>query len=300
MAETCAIQRVALQKEQLARRGGDTFLLAGKQIARIGYGAALRVAGRPGTPDALSDLRTVQSLLRRAIELGVTLLDTADSYGPGLSEEVIAAALRPYPPGLLIATKGGVLRSGRDETRLSGDPARLRAACEASLRRLKLESIDLYQLHWRDPGVPFADQIGALADLMAEGKVRHLGLCNIDAVELAQATLITPIASVQCAFGLGTDNQAALLALCAAQGIAFIAHGPLSVLRQGGPVRQAALLAMARRLGSSPAQIALAWILHRAPHLIAIPGTLRHDHLEENLRAGVLRLSAADIAALDA
>jgi aryl-alcohol dehydrogenase-like predicted oxidoreductase len=224
------------------------------------------------------------------VELGVTFLDTADSYGPGLSEEVIARALHPYPSDLVIATKGGVVRLGRDQAVIKGHPSELRAACEASLRRLRLEAISLYQLHWRDPRVPLEEQIGALADLVAAGKVRHVGLCNVDVAELEEAQRITPIAAVQCGFGLADRRHDSLVRHCARQGIIFIAHGPLSVL-QGNTAPRFALATVAQRLGATEAQVALSWILHHSPNTLAIPGTLRQEHLVENLGAARLALS---------
>ncbi|MFT8242522.1 aldo/keto reductase [Roseomonas sp. BN140053] len=275
--------------------------IAGHRVGRIGYGAALRVGGETGRPGRFPDPAAARGLLRRAVALGATLLDTADSYGPGLSEELIAEALHPYPPELLVATKGGVVREADGtRARLDGRPAQLRAACENSLRRLRLEAIGLYQLHWRDPAVPFADQLGALAELLAAGKVRAVGLCNLGLAELEAAEAVLPVAAVQCHLSLGYAGSDALLDRCAARGIPFIAHGPLAVLRGGAEPRAEALGRVARRLDATPAQVALAWVLHRAPNVVAIPGTLRPDHLEENFRAGTLALSARDLAELAA
>ncbi|WP_426958170.1 aldo/keto reductase [Muricoccus radiodurans] len=272
--------------------------ICGRDVRRIGYGAAFRVAGRPATATCLGDRGAAHRILRRAVELGADLLDTADSYGPALSEELVAEALRPYPPDLLIATKGGVVRTDRDRTRFDGRPDRLRAACEASLRRLGLDAIPLYQLHWADPAVPFADQVGALADLRTTGKIRHLGLCNIGVAELEAALAIAPVASVQCRYGPGERDRDALIDACTRAGIPFIAYGPLAALQD--PRRRCVLRGIADRLGATPAQVALAWVLQRAPNSFAIPGTLNPVHLAENMEAARLRLPDDDWARLAA
>ena len=267
-------------------------------VGRIGYGAALRVDGRPGTPGTLPEPASVKRLLRRAVELGVGLIDTADSYGPEVSERLIAAALHPYPAGLLISSKAGVVRDGAGQTILDGRPERLRTACEASLRRRRLDAIGLYQLHWPDPAVPFADQVGALAELVRAGKVRQIGLCNVDAEQLAAACCIAPIAAVQHRFGLGEPDATALLEQCRRHGAAFIAYGSLAVLRAGSPAIAGRLAAIAARHGATPAQVALAWVLRRATGTLVIPGTLSIGHLEQNMGACVVKLTGDEMAEL--
>jgi pyridoxine 4-dehydrogenase len=257
----------------------------------MGYGAALRLNGQPAHCDAPPSAPLVRSILRQAVALGANLIDTADSYGPGLSEDLVADALHPYPPELLVATKGGVIRLGPSATRLNGHPDWLRAACEASLRRLRVEAIGLYQLHWPDPAIPFVDQVGALANLQAAGKIINAGLCNVTVQQVREAADIMPIAAVQNRFGLLAPEGAEIADACASRGITFIAHGSLAVLRRAGA---GTLDTMAQRLGITPAQLALAWVLRRAPNSLVIPGTLRLTHLEENMAAGSLHLSVED------
>ena len=264
---------------------------------RMGYGAAFRIEGQPGHPGSLRDKDLARRVLRSAVEQGAVLVDTADSYGPALSEDLVADALHPYPAGLLIATKGGVQRLGPGQTRLDGRPEQLRAACEASLRRLRVEAIGLYQLHWLDHAVPLSDQVGALGDLLMAGKIRAIGLCNVGLDDIAAAAAIAPIAAVQNRFGLMHRSGAAVAEDCADRGIAFIAHTCLAVLRHSAHV---ALAGAACRLGMTPAQAALAWVLRRLPNAIAIPGTLSLRHLAENMRARTLHLSAEGAAVVEA
>ena len=264
--------------------------------SRVGYGAALRVDGQPADRATLRDPDLARQVLRRAVAEGAMLLDTADSYGPALSEELVAEALHPYPAGLLLATKGGVQRLGAAGTRLNGRPAHLRAACEASLRRLRVEAIGLYQLHWPDPEVPWAEQIGALAALRQAGLVREIGLCNVTAAELRAAVRLAPIAAVQGRFGLADQAGAGLAAACAELGVAFIAYGSLAVLRQ--PAARAALAAAAGPHGATAAQLALAGVLASAPRALAVPGTLRLGHLLENMAAHRLIPGEAQAATL--
>lgn len=259
---------------------------------RIGYGAALRVQGRPAHRSAPPDPELVTAVLRRAVALGAVLIDTADSYGPTLSEALVAGALHPYPSHLVVATKGGVVRQGPNTTRLNGRPAHLRAACEASLRRLRVDAIGLYQLHWPDPAVPFADQVGALADLRAAGKIIEVGLCNITVEQLVAASRIVPVAAVQGRFSPDIPEGGELVATCAKLGIAFLAHGSLSGLRghAAPPVD-----ITTRHPRATPAQTALARVLRRAPHSIVIPGTLDPAHLEENMAAPFIATAGLDL-----
>jgi aryl-alcohol dehydrogenase-like predicted oxidoreductase len=263
-------------------------------VNRLGFGA-MRVTGRGiwGDPP---DRAAAITLLRRVVERGVDLIDTADSYGPGTSESLIAEALHPYPAGLLIATKGGLKRPAPARWDADCRPAELRKACEASLQRLKVPRIDLYQLHTVDRAVPLADQIGALVDLQRQGKIRHIGLSNVTTRELTAARKLATIVSVQNRYSLSDRTHDAVLDVCARDGLAFLPWYPLAagaLLRHGGTLAR-----VAQRHQASPAQIALAWLLRRAPIMLPIPGTSSMAHLEENLGAKRLHLADAEFAAL--
>lgn len=274
---------------------GGTFLLGGDlPVARLGFGA-MRICGA-GVWGPPSDPAAARRLLQRAVELGVTLIDTADAYGPEVSERLIAAALHPYPPGLVIATKGGLTRPRRESWIRDGRPVHLRAACEASLKRLRRECIDLYQLHAPDPVVPFEDQVGALAELRAAGKIRHIGLSNVNAGELAAARRIVPIAAVQNRNNFVDRTAEPVLAECEKAGLAFLPWYPLEA---GGSVRDGGTLArVAQRHATSAATVALAWLLVRSPVMLPIPGTSKVAHLEENVAAAEIELSDDDFATL--
>ncbi|MGW7575066.1 aldo/keto reductase [Streptomyces sp. NPDC054765] len=267
-------------------------------VRRLGFGTGGLVGPGYWGPRHDDPQRSV-ALLRRAVERGVTLIDTADNYGPDAAEELVARALHPYPAGLVIATKGGVVRTGPDVWHLAGRPEQLRAACEASLRRLRTGTIDLYQLHRLDPDVPMADQLGALRELQQAGKIRHIGLDSIGADELAQAQDITPIASVQNRYNL-TDRAAQdVLELCERRGTAFLPWFPLghgALADAAGEARTA----VAARHGATTGQIALAWLLHRSPVLLPTPGTGSAAHLDENLAAAHICLTEEDLAHLEA
>ncbi|MGW7319604.1 aldo/keto reductase [Streptomyces sp. NPDC054854] len=239
------------------------------------------------------------ALLRAAVEAGVTLIDTADNYGPAPAEELIAEALHPYGERLVIATKGGVVRTGPDRWHVAGRPERLREMCEASLRRLRVERIDLYQLHRFDPSVPMAEQLGALERLRAEGKIRHVGLNTVSAEQLRSALELSPVAAVQNPYNLLDRSSAEVLALCEAHGIAFLPYYPLG---SGTLTREsaAAVTAVAAAHGAGPGQVALAWLLHHSPVLCPTPGTGSPAHLAENLAAGEIRLEPRELALLDA
>ncbi|MFD8419934.1 aldo/keto reductase [Streptomyces sp. NPDC059466] len=270
------------------------FTLGGElSVRRLGYGTA-QLTG-PGYWGPRGDARKAVAVLRRAVERGVTLVDTADNYGPSVAEELVAEALSPYPGDLLIATKGGVVRTGADAWHVSGRPERLRAMCEASLRRLRLDTIGLYQLHRLDPQVPMAEQLGTLDELRAEGKIRHVGLDTVTAEQLRAALELTDIAAVQNRYNLLDRASDPLLELCEARGIAFLPWFPLGngSLTTG---RVHAEIAAAR--GATPGQIALAWLLHRSPVLCPTPGTGSLVHLEENLDAASVRLTDEDMRAL--
>ncbi|MFD7028785.1 aldo/keto reductase [Streptomyces sp. NPDC059917] len=271
--------------------GGDL------SVRRLGFGTGGLVG--PGYWGPRGDRERARELLRAAVEGGVGLIDTADNYGPDLAEELIAEALYPYADGLVIATKGGVVRTGPDEWHVAGRPEQLRAACEASLRRLRVDRIDLYQLHRFDPALPEAEQLGVLGQLRAEGKIRHIGLDSVGADQLAQALETEAVASVQNAFHLMDRSAAPVLALCEAEGIAFLPYYPLgsgALTRDGS----AALAAVAAAHGAGPGQIALAWLLHHSPVLCPTPGTGSPVHLAENLAAAAITLSPAELALLDA
>jgi pyridoxine 4-dehydrogenase len=236
-----------------------------------------------------------QNLLQRAIELGVNLIDTAEAYGPGFNEELIASALHPYQSNLVIATKGGIDKPAPDNIRANGSPENLRRGCEASLQRLKRDRIDLYQLHRPDPNVPFAESVGALAELQHEGKIRHIGLSNVTLDQLEEARKIVAIASVQNRFSIRDRTYTDILNYCTQHSIAFIPYGSLDAhpLKQGTPLAHAggSLREIGDRHGVQPNQIALAWLLHHAPNIILIPGTTTISHLEENIAAANLQLT---------
>ncbi|MFJ5268676.1 aldo/keto reductase [Streptomyces sp. NPDC088358] len=270
------------------------FTLGGElPVRRLGYGTA-QLTG-PGYWGPRGDARDAVAVLRRAVERGVTLVDTADNYGPSVAEELVAEALRPYPADLLIATKGGVVRTGDSAWHVSGRPETLRAMCEASLRRLRLDTIGLYQLHRLDPQVPMAEQLGALDELRAEGKIRHLGLDTVTAGQLEAAVELTDIAAVQNRYNLLDRGSEPLLELCEARGIAFLPWFPLG---NGSLTVGRVHAEIAAAHGATPGQLALAWLLHRSPVLCPTPGTGSLVHLEENLDAAALRLTAEDMRAL--
>ncbi|MFE9140443.1 aldo/keto reductase [Streptomyces tubercidicus] len=282
-------------------------------VRRLGFGTAGLVGPGYWGPRHDDPHRSV-ALLRRAVDHGVTLIDTADNYGPDVAEELVARALHPYPEGLVIATKGGVIRTGPDGWHIAGRPTDLRAMCEASLRRLRTDTLGLYQLHRLDPDVPMADQLGTLLDLQREGKIRHIGLDSIDAAELTRAREIAPIASVQNRYNVLDRAAEDVLELCEQEGIAFLPWFPLGngALAGGAGDGQAgggqaggtrvgdALGAVAARHGATTGQIALAWLLHRSPVLLPTPGTGSTAHLDENLAAGRIALTEGDLALLDA
>ncbi|MDT9690186.1 aldo/keto reductase [Streptomyces sp. P9(2023)] len=277
----------------------ETYRIGGQlPVRRLGYGTA-QLTG-PGYWGPRGDRADAVAVLRLAVERGVTLVDTADNYGPELAEELVAEALHPYRDGLVIATKGGVVRTGDNAWHIDGRPERLRAMCEASLRRLRTDRIDLYQLHRLDPAVPMADQLGALDELRAEGKIRYVGLDSVTAAQLAEALALTAsVVSVQNRFNLLDRQSADVLELCAAHDLAFLPWFPLA----NGALTGAAadtLDAVAGRLGASRGQVALAWLLHHSPVLLPTPGTGSLAHLEENLEAADLRLDASDVTLLNA
>lgn len=281
----------------------STFAIGGDlTVNRLGYGA-MRLTGQPSNFGPYADWAGGKALLRQAIALGVNFIDTAEAYGPGDNEDIIAEALSPYPQNLVIATKGGILKPAPNNIQADGRPETLRRGVEGSLRRLKQDQIDLYQLHRPDPNVPFEESVQALAALKQAGKIRHVGLSNITLEQLQTAQAIVPIASVQNRFSLSDRAHAALLDYCTAQDIAFIPHGSLGAhpLKRGTPLTEASgiLAEMAESHRASTTQIALAWLLHRAPNILLIPGTTTVSHLEENMQATEIRLSQAEFDQID-
>lgn len=263
-----------------------TFHLGGdREVNRIGYGA-MRLCGQPGNFGRYPDWESGKRLLRRAVELGINFIDTAHAYGPGWNEELIAEALAPYPAGVVIATKGGVEKTAPDKVFPDGRPEQIRLRCEESLRRLRVECIDLYQLHRPDPAVPFVESVGALADLVRVGKIRHVGLSNVSIDQIEESMRIVPIASVQNRYNLLERGDDPTLEFCAAHGIAYLPWGPLAAR----PFAPEAPLAGTRG--------AIAWLLRRSPNVIAIPGTTSITHLEENVAAARTPLTDAEFAAL--
>jgi pyridoxine 4-dehydrogenase len=273
-----------------------TFDIGGElTVNRLGFGAMqLTGEGIWGEPDDPDECRRV---LRRAVELGVNFIDTADSYGPHVAERLIAEALHPYPDGLVIATKAGLERTGPGQWPMNGDPKHLREACEGSLQRLKLDTIDLYQLHRIDNKFPAEDQIGTFKELRDEGKIRHIGLSEVSVEQLELAQSITPIATVQNRYNIADRAAEDVLDACERAGIGFIPWFPLNtgeLAGDGGPLTE-----IAERHGSSPAQLALAWLLHRSPVMLPIPGTSSVAHLEENVAAAGLDLSDDEVEELE-
>src|SRR5262245_32917912 len=267
-----------------------TVALGDLTVNRMGFGA-MRITGR-GTWGEPDDPDRAKQVLRRAVELGVTFIDTADSYGPEVSENLIAETLHPYPDDLVIATKGGLTRPGPGEWRRDGRPEALREALEGSLRRLRLDRIDIYQLRSVDVAIPLEDQVGALAELQREGKIRHIGLSNVDRRQLAQARDIVDVVSVQNRYNVGDRYSEGVLETCERDGLAFLPWFPLAA---GDLARAAGRLAeVAASHGATPAQVALAWLLRRSPVMLLIPGTSSPKHLEEDVRAAGLEFTHAD------
>src|SRR3954470_7224769 len=266
----------------------DTFTIGGDlEVHRLGFGA-MRITGDGiwGPPD---DPEGAKRLLHRVVEIGIDLIDTADSYGPEVSANLIAEALHPYPNGLVIATKGGLRRTGPGQWPRDARPERLKECCEASLRRLRLDRIDLYQLHSPDPRVPYGESVGALKELQDEGKIKHVGISNVSVDELSQAREIVEVVTVQNLYNLEDRHSEDVLEECERLGIGFIPWFPLAtgdLAEPGG-----ALDRIAGEHDATPAQIALAWLLARSPVMLPIPGTSSVEHLEENLAATGIELS---------
>ncbi|WP_433386581.1 aldo/keto reductase [Micromonospora sp. KLBMP9576] len=280
--------------KQPAKSSGTYRIGGDLQVDRLGYGA-MQLTG-PGVWGDPRDPAEAVRVLRRAYELGVTFIDTADSYGPFVSEQLIREALHPYADDLVIATKAGLTRSGPDDWRPVGRPEYLRQQCELSLRHLGVDAIALYQLHRIDPQVPLADQLGELALLRQEGKIRHIGLSEVTVEEIEAARAITPIVSVQNLYNVANRSAEAVLEHCERNDLAFIPWFPMAtgdLARPGGP-----LDAISTDHGATPAQLALAWLLRRSPVMLPIPGTSSVAHLEENVAAAEVRLTDDEYEAL--
>jgi aryl-alcohol dehydrogenase-like predicted oxidoreductase len=287
---------MATATTQPAKASGQ-FSIAGElPVTRLGYGA-MQLTG-PGVWGPPRDRAEAVAVLRRAVELGVNFIDTADSYGPYVSEEIIREALHPYPADLVIATKAGFVRTGPGAWVPVGRPEYLRQEAEMSLRRLGLERIPLFQLHRIDPKVPLEDQLGELAKLRDEGKIAHIGLSEVSVADLQAAQQVTPIATVQNLYNLANRQSEELLDHSAANGIGFIPWFPLAtgeLAKPGGP-----LAALADNRGVTPSQLALAWLLHRSPVMLPIPGTSTVAHVEDNIAAAGISLSDDEFTALEA
>jgi pyridoxine 4-dehydrogenase len=283
-----------MQDGEFVAAASGVFALGGNvAVTRLGYGA-MRITG-PGIWGEPADRGEAIRVLRRAVELGVDLIDTADSYGPFVSEELIREALHPYDD-VTIATKGGLFRPGPDRWGEDGRPEYLRKCVEASLSRLGLETIDLYQLHRVDPKVPAADQVGELNQLRKEGKIRHIGLSEVSVADVAEARLTAPIASVQNLYNLLDRRHEAVLDYCEREGLGFLPYCPIATGQLAAPVGPLAMVA--RQAGASPVQLALAWMLRRSPVMLPIPGTGSVAHLEENVAAAQVELTDEQFRAL--
>jgi len=273
----------------------DTFTLGDVNVNRLGFGA-MRLTGQ-GIWGEPRDRAECNRVLKIALDLGVTLIDTADSYGPEVSENVIAEALYPYPKDIVIATKAGLLRPGPSKWEPDCRPEHLREAVEGSLKRLRVERIDLLQLHTVDPKLPYAEQVGTLVELQREGKIRHIGVCNVELDELKEARELATIVSVQNLYNLTDRESERELQYCTRENLGFIPWFPLAtgdLAKHGGPVSE-----IAHRVQAMPAQVALAWLLAKSPVMLPIPGTSSVEHLKENMDAARVTLSDEDLASLE-
>jgi len=260
-------------------------------VNRLGFGA-MRITGR-GIWGAPADLDVAKAALRRAVQLDVTFIDTADSYGPDVSESLIAEALFPYPDDLVIATKGGLARPGPGRWEPDGRPEHLRQACEGSLRRLRLDQIPLYQFHRPDPKVPLAESIGALAELKDEGKIRHIGVSNFSEAQLRAAEQVTPVVSVQNRYNAADRSSESMVDLCEQERLAFLPWAPIQEADKNPAVTEAA-----RRHGATSHQIVLAWMLARSPQMLPIPGSGDPEHVAQNIAAAGIALSPDEVTAI--
>jgi aryl-alcohol dehydrogenase-like predicted oxidoreductase len=283
------------RNEAPAKKSGEFLIGEDLRVTRLGFGT-MRITG-DGIWGEPADRAEAVRVLRRAVELGINFIDTADSYGPGVSEEIIAEALHPYPADLVIATKGGYERPGPNQWVENGRPEHLTSACEGSLRRLRLDRIDLYQLHRIDPKVPAEDQLGTLKDLQTQGKIKHIGLSEVSVRQIQHARTIVPIVSVQNRFSVADRGSEDVLEYCEKEKMGFIPWFPLAAGRVSGP--ESAISRIAARWRASPSQVALAWLLARSPVMLPIPGTSKVEHLEENVAAVELKIDANKMLDLD-
>jgi pyridoxine 4-dehydrogenase len=260
-------------------------------VNRLGFGA-MRITGA-GIWGQPRDRDEAKAVLRRAIQLGVNFIDTADSYGPKVSEELIAETLHPYPDDLVIATKGGLERTGPGQWPVNGRPEHLIEACEASLRRLKLDQIPLYQFHRPDPAVPLEDSISALVTLKEQGKIRHIGLCNVTEDQVRRAQRLTPIVSIQNRFNVADRRSESLIDLCEQEQMVFLPWAPIQDLDSNSIVQQ-----IAQRYDMTPRQIVLGWLLARSPSILPIPGTASVSHLGDNVAAVAIKLTNSEVGSI--
>jgi pyridoxine 4-dehydrogenase len=269
-----------------AAKSGEFAIGGDLPVWRLGFGA-MRITGK-GIWGEPKDHDEAIRVLRRAVELGINFIDTADSYGPHVSERLIAEALHPYPAGLVIATKAGFDRTGPDKWTMNGRPEHLRSACDGSLKRMKLERIDLYQLHRIDPAYPAEDQLGTLKDLQSQGKIKHIGLSEVSVAQIKHARTIVPIVSVQNRYSLADRTAEDVLEYCERENIGFIPWFPLGAGKLATP--DGKLARAAEELKITTSQLALAWLLWRSPVMLPIPGTSRVDHLEENVATAAVKV----------
>jgi len=283
MANSTSAKR---QEERPAKKAGELLIGNDLRVTRLGYGA-MRITGEGIWGEPADRVEAVR-VLRKAVELGISFIDTADSYGPEVSEKIIAEALHPYPADLVIATKGGFDRTGPNKWVENGRPEHLRSACEGSLRRLRLEQIALYQLHRIDPKVPAEEQLGTLKELQAEGKIKHIGLSEVSVQQIQHAQTIVPIVSVQNRYSLTDRGSEAVLQYCEQQKLGFIPWFPLAAGKLSGG--ESPIGRVAAKLKVTPSEVALAWLLARSPVMLPIPGTSSVKHLEENVAAAGLKI----------
>jgi pyridoxine 4-dehydrogenase len=280
---------------ELASKAGEFLIGNDLRVTRLGFGA-MRLTGK-GIWGEPADRAEAVRVLRRAVELGINFIDTADSYGPNVSEEIIAEALYPYPEGLVIATKGGFMRPGPAQWVENGKPEYLRAACEGSLRRLRLDRIHLYQLHRIDPKVPAEDQLGTLKDLQAQGKIKHIGLSEVSVQQIKHARTLVPIVSVQNRYSVTDRGAEDILEYCEKEKMAFIPWFPLAAGQVSGA--DSPIARVATQWKATPSQVALAWLLAKSPVMLPIPGTSKVNHLEENVAAAGLKVDQSKLHELD-
>jgi aryl-alcohol dehydrogenase-like predicted oxidoreductase len=286
----------SVQRNEPPAKKSKEFLIGDDlRVTRLGFGA-MRITGEVIWGEPADRAETIR-VLQRAVELGINFIDTADSYGPNVSEEIIAEALHPYPAGLVIATKGGFMRPGPNQWVENGKPEHLRSACEVSLRRLRLERIDLYQLHRIDPKVPAEDQLGTLKDLQAQGKIKHIGLSEVSVQQIQHARAIVSIVSVQNRYSVTDRASENVLKYCEKEKMGFIPWFPLAAGRVFGS--ESPISRIAAQWKATPSQVALAWLLARSPVMLPIPGTSKVKHLEENMAAAALKVDPKKMQELD-